>query len=52
MWFDTINRTVYDTKMKCDVTLQRAEMKCDTKQTMKLEQLYKVGSEWVELMAW
>ena len=24
-------------------------MKCDTEQKMKLEQLYKVGSEWVQI---
>ena len=33
MWFDAINRNVYDTKMKCD----NAEIKCDTEQAMKLE---------------
>ena len=27
------------------------EIKCDTEQTMKLEQLYKVGPEW-ELNSW
>ena len=38
-------------KINMELTKAVAEMKCDTEQTMKLGQLYKVVV-WVELMAW
>ena len=46
-----ITSTKYRLKQTWRLTKAIAEIKCDTEQTMKLEELYKVGSEW-ELNSW